>query len=127
MTRINTSSDVGAFDLQAAQTACAVGFAADLLDGPVWLEGFAEATGRTSTDDPLIPVYDPVTIARTNPDLGAYDFVSQTQTDDSVDAAERFDAALGLHGTIDERDARHSVLHLEDPDDFVAAVLAVLA
>jgi alpha-beta hydrolase superfamily lysophospholipase len=173
MPQINTSSDLDGFGLQAAQTACAIGFAADLvpehplvvlgfsmggllagqyaaapglladpticpdvdtsnpvdgivlLDAPVWLEGFAEINGRTS--NPLIPVYDPVTIARTNPDLGTYYFVSNEITDYSVDAAERLDAALGTHGAVEKRDTPHLGLPLEDPDDYAAAVLAVIA
>lgn len=174
MPKINTSSTFDGFDLQAAQTACAIGFAAALapghplvvlgfsmggllagqyaaapglyadpticpdfdtsspidgivlLDGPVWLEGYAEATGVTGPDDPLIPVYDPVTIAQANVDLGTHYFVSRELPDYSVEAVERLDAALGTDGVVDKRDTSHRGLLLEDPDDYAAAVLAMI-
>jgi hypothetical protein len=52
--------------------------------------------------------------------------VSRELPDYSVEAVERLDAALGTDGAVDKRDTSHLGLLLEDPDDYAAAVLAVI-
>lgn len=173
--KINTSSELEMFDTQAAETACAIGFAASLapdkpllvlgfsmggllagqyvaspglladpslcpgvdaaapvdgivlLDGPVWLEGFAEARGRTSEDVALLESFDPIAIAVTQPQLRTHYFVSRELPDYSTRAVEMFDVALGVEGKVDRLDSSHIGLIDQNPDVYAKAVLDLVS